>query len=427
MSATRELKVAARLAAGRTLLRIGGLTGSPVARLLATRPVDDPFPLLARIRAAGAVATSPIGVFATASHRQVAEILRDGAVWVQTDRVRFFGVDWTRGPADRALPHPVDDSLLTMNPPDHTTLRRLVAPAFTPRALRDRVPGIRRVVAEFLDRAAERGTFDVVRDFAVRVPLRVICELLNVPEERSDDFMRWGNTLTECIDGVRTMGERRRARRAVLGISAFLDELIELRRREPGDDVLSRLVTGDDGAGPAGHRQAAATAGLLVGAGYETTVGLIGNGVRAMLDHPEHIPTLVSDEDFAAEVVEEVLRYDPPVRFTSRIPNRDVTLDGVRIPAGSQVMLMLAGANRDPATFADPDRFDPYRANNREHLSFAAGAHFCLGAGLARLEGAIALRELFTRFPGLRLTGPVRVGRSRNLRHAEHMPASTGA
>lgn len=416
---THEIRAAVRLATGRALLRFGALTGNPVVRLLGTRRHPDPFPALDRLRGVGPVVRTPIGLYATASYHQCHAVLRDPRFRV-IEESEFVGVDWTRGPEDRRYPHPIDDSLLSMDAPLHTALRKVVAPSFTPRALHERKPGIERVVTDFLDAAERRGSFDVVRDFAVRVPVRVICELLGVPEDRAGDFMRWGTTLAESIDGVRTMGERRRVRDAVVHLDGFLEELVAERRRHPGDDVISLLV--DDGE--LDHRHVLATAGLLLGAGYETTVGLIGNGVLALLDHPEHIPALADKPGFAADVVEEVLRYDPPVGFTARVPREDVTLSGITVPAGKKLMLMLAGANHDPAVFEHPHRFDPYRPNNREHLAFAAGSHFCLGAGLARIEGEIALRELFRRFPDLRRTGPVVPGRSRNLRGPASIPAA---
>jgi cytochrome P450 len=423
MSVAHEVRAATVMAFGRTMLRLGTLTGNPVGRLFALRPPADPYPHYERIRAAGPVVRSPLGLYATTSHALCNRVLRDPAFHV-VERAQFLGVDWTRGPADdRELAHPIDHSLLALDPPDHTRLRKLVAPSFTPRALRARVPGIQKIVAERLDAVERRGgPFDLVADFAARVPVRVICELLGVPDEHQDRFMYWGSTLGESLDGVRTMSERRRSRQAVIDMGAFFDDLIERRRRSLGEDVLSDLLRAEPDGAPLSRRDLVATVGLLLGAGFETTVNLIGNAVLALLARPSLIPPLVGEPGFAADVVEEALRYDPPVQFTVRLPREDVELGGVTVARGMMVGLMLAGANRDPDVFADPASFDPRRPNNRDHLSFSAGPHYCLGAGLSRLEAEIALHGLFTRFPHLHAAGPPVRGHFRNLRGLESWP-----
>jgi cytochrome P450 len=425
MSITHEVRAATVMAFGRTMLRLGTLTGNPVGVLFAPRPPADPYPHYERIRAAGPVVRSPLRLYATTSHALCNRVLRDPAFHV-VERAQFLGIDWTRGPADdRDLAHPIDHSLLALDPPAHTRLRKLVAPSFTPRALRARVPGIQKIVDERLDAIERRGgPFDLVADFAARVPVRVICELLGVPDEHQESFMLWGSTLGESLDGVRTMGERRRSRQAVIDMGAFFDDLIARRRRSLGEDVLSDLLRAEPDGAPLGRQELVATVELLLGAGFETTVNLIGNAVLALLARPALVPPLVGEDGFAAEVVEETLRYDPPVQFTVRMTGEDVELGGTAVGRGEMIGVMLAGANRDPAVFADPGSFDPRRANNRDHLSFSAGPHYCLGAGLSRLEAEIALRGLFRRFPGLHPAGPPVRGRMRNLRGLESYPVS---
>lgn len=425
MSVTHEVRAATVMAFGRTMLRVGALTGNPVGRLFALRPPEDPYPQYERIRAAGPVVRSPLRLFATASHPLCSQVLRDPAFRV-ADGAQFLGIDWTRGPEDdRELAHPIDHSLLALNPPAHTRLRKLVAPSFTPRALRARVPGIQKIVAGRLAAIAGRGgPFDLVADFASQVPVQVICELMGVPDDHKDRFMSWGSTIATSLDGVRTMGERRRSRQAVVELGEFYDDLMVRRRRSLGEDVLSDLLRAEPDGAPLSRQELVATVALLLGAGFETTVNLIGNAVLVLLTRPDLVERLVAEPGFAAEVVEEVLRYDPPVQFTVRMTTAEVELGGVPIGSGEMVGVMLAGANRDPDVFADPARFDPGRPNNRDHLSFSAGPHYCLGAGLARLEAEIALRELFTRFPGLRAAGPPVRGRMRNLRGLEHYPVS---
>ncbi|MCP3797691.1 cytochrome P450 [Allokutzneria sp. A3M-2-11 16] len=410
---------ALRLGAARTMLRAVALTGDPVARLLGTRRLADPFPELERLRTAGPVVRSPAGVYATASHRLCAAILRSPSFRMLPDG-KLAGVDWTRGPEDHLdIAHPIDHSLLSLNAPEHGLLRKHVAASFTPRAVRKRLAGIEKVVAEFLDAAEVRGEFDVIQDFAVRVPVRVICEMLGIPDSEHERFIRWGRTIGDTIEGVRTMGERRQVRDNMIDMGRFFDELIAVRRQALGEDVLSDLLRGS-----LGRREVIATAGLVLGAGFETTVNVIGNGVLALLAHPEHKRTLVERPGFAADVVEEVLRWNGPIQLTARAPEIDVAVEGVEIPAGSTMALMLAGANRDPEVFAAPEVFDPYRPNNREHLGFGAGAHYCLGAGLGRIEIEVALRELFTRFPGLRLNGPLVRNTSRAIHGMSSIPVA---
>lgn len=426
MPVRKELQAALTLGVGRATVAGLARLGDPVAHLLAVRPPDDPYPGYERIRARGELVRSRLGFHATASHHLCQQVLRDPrfGVLASEDLMR---VGWTSSPEEeRTLAHPIEHSLLALDPPDHTRLRRVATPAFTPRRLRARRGAIERTVDEFCDEIAEAGEFDVMSDFAIRVPVRVICDLLGVPEAEHTAFVRWGTVLGETLDGVRTMKERREVHRALVEMGDFFDELIAHRRTHPGDDALTDLINAEPDGEPIGRRELVATAGLLIGAGFETTVNLIGNGALALWQSSAHIPELVASPDHAAEVVEEVLRFDPPVQTTGRVAKEDVTLGGTRLPAGSAVVLLLAGANRDPDVFTDPATFDPRRANNHDHLAFSSGVHYCLGANLARIEGEIALRELFARFPELRVTGPVRRHRSRTLRGLASIPATAG-
>lgn len=426
MTLGTELRTAVTLGTGRAMVAGLARTGDPVAHLVTVRPPEDPYPDYERIRARGRLVSSRLGFYATSSHELCEAILRDRRFGVVASE-DFVRVGWAASAEEAArLAHPIEHSLLALDPPEHTRLRKVATPAFTPRRLRARSEAIRATVAEFLDAAEHTREFDLMRDFAVRVPVRVICELLGVPEAEHDAFVTWGSVLGDTLDGVRTMAERRRVRRAVTEMGEFFDGLIADRRAHPGDDALSDLIHAAPDGEPIGRREIVATAGLLIGAGFETTVNLIGNGVLALLRHPEHKRELIERPDHAADVVEEVLRYDPPVQHTGRIAKEDVTIAGTHLPRGSAVILMLAGANRDPEVFAEPAAFDPRRENNREHLAFSSGVHYCLGANLARIEGEIALRELFRRFPDLRISGPLRRHRSRTLRGLESMPVRTG-
>jgi cytochrome P450 len=415
-------KNAALLFLGRTIMRAQALTGDPAARLFAMRPTKDPYSSYEAVRAQGTLVRSKMGMYLTASHELCNSLVRDHRFGVLPPGA-LSPVDSRAFAADgRVLVNPVEQSFLVRNPPDHTRLRKSVAPWFTPRALRDQVPTVERVVTEYLDEVGDRPTFDLVGEFAARVPIQVIADLLGVPSGDHASFARWGSALVNALDGVRDMGEMRALHSGLREFDAFLGDLVEHRRRHPGTDIVSTLVAKDE----LSHDELLATTELLLVAGFETTVNLIGNAVLAVLANPAVRRRLVEDPDYAEKVVEETLRTDPPVQYTVRIPLEHVEVAGTKIAKGTPIMLLLAAANRDPAVFADPHRFDPDRPELREHLAFSSGIHYCLGAGLARIEGAAALRGVFGRFPDLRAAGPVRRRPSRIIRGALRLPVSTG-
>jgi len=415
-------KNAALLFIGRTLMRAQAFTGDPAAKLFSMRRTKDPYSAYESIRAQGKLVRSKMGMYLTASHELCNSLVRDHRFGVLPPG-SLSPVDSSAYAEDgRVLANPVEHSFLVRNPPDHTRLRKTVAPWFTPRALRDQVPTIERVVEEFLDEVGDRSTFDLVGEFAARVPIQVIADLLGVPSGDHASFARWGSALVNALDGVRDMGEMRALHSGLREFDRFLGDLVEHRRADPGTDIVSALATNDDLA----HDDLLATTELLLVAGFETTVNLIGNSVLAVLANPEVRRRLVEDPAYAENIVEETLRTDPPVQYTVRIALEHVEVAGTRIPKGTPIMLLLAAANRDPEVFADPHRFDPDRAGLREHLAFSSGIHYCLGAGLARIEGAAALRGLFGRFPDLRAAGPVRRRPSRIIRGALRLPVDTG-
>ncbi|GAB2965498.1 cytochrome P450 [Saccharothrix stipae] len=406
---------------GRTVVRAQALLGDPAARLLGLDPTRDPYPAYESVRRQGVLVKTRMGLYLTASHELCSQLLRDpgfgplaaGALSPVDSAVQADG---------RRLVNPVEDSFLVRHPPDHTRLRRLVAPWFTPRGLRAQAATVERVVEQYLDEVADRRTFDLVGDFAARVPIQVIAHLLGVPGADHAPFARWGSALVNALDGVRDLRGMRALQAALREFEEFLDDLIEHRRRHPGgDDIVSALAAHDDLT----REDLIATTELLLVAGFETTVNLIGNSVLAVLGDPAVRARLLADPAHADAVVEETLRHDPPVQYTVRVPFRSTEVAGTRLPKGTPIMLMLAAANRDPAVFADPHRFDPDRPDVREHLAFSSGIHFCLGAGLARMEGAAALRGLFRRFPDLRAAGRVRRRPSRVIRGAATLPVAT--
>ncbi|GAB3355329.1 cytochrome P450 [Modestobacter lapidis] len=382
--------------------------GDLVARLLRDpRLRADPHPVYERLRARGPVSDSSLGLV-TPSHRVAAEVLRSEA----------FGVGWHRSTAPRwvqwlltATDDPAADgvaeppSMLVTDPPDHTRYRRLVSRAFTPRATAAFEPRIEAIARSLLDQLDGGGDpVDLVAGYAAPLPVLVIAELLGVPTDRRADFLRWGGAAAVTLDPGLPYRRYAEAEGALRAMHRFLSGHFDRLRRDPGDDLVSHLVGLPDDA--LTDRELHAVVMLLLGAGFETTVNLLSNAVVLLDAHRDQWNGLAADPSGWDLAVEEVLRYDSPVQLTGRTALADTTVAGRPVPAGSRVTVLLGAANRDPEVFTDPARFDVTRANARDHLAFSAGIHYCLGAGLARLEAAGALRVLAERFPRLRVAGP---------------------
>ncbi|MEV7284187.1 cytochrome P450 [Streptomyces sp. NPDC093252] len=299
--------------------------------------------------------------------------------------------------------------LLNIDPPDHTRLRRLVSKAFTPRRVAEFAPRVRELTDDLIDRFAEKGTADLIHDFAFPLPIYAICDLLGVPREDQDDFRDWAGMMIRHGGGPRGG-----VARSVKKMRGYLAELIHRKRAAlpdtpaPGEDLISGLIRASDHGEHLTENEAAAMAFILLFAGFETTVNLIGNGTYALLTHDEQRTRFrralaEGDTGLLETGVEELLRYDGPVELaTWRFATEPLSLGGERIAAGDPVLVVLAAADRDPARFADPDTLDLGRRDN-PHLGYGHGIHYCLGAPLARLEGQTALAALFTRLPDLRL------------------------
>ncbi|MFE0381650.1 cytochrome P450 [Streptomyces inhibens] len=310
-----------------------------------------------------------------------------------------------------SLPPALDANLLNMDPPDHTRVRRLVVKAFTPGRVNALREPVRRVADELLDAMAERGRADLIADYAGPLPITVICDLLGIPQDDRRDFLSWSDALI-TPDPSRP-GQMKEAIGSML---EFYTGLIAAKRAQPGDDLLSDLIAvrddagADEGADEGGDRlsedELTSLAFLILLAGYENTVHLIGNAVLTLLDHPEQLRQLQRNPAELPAAVEEFLRYDGPAPLAiRRFPKEDLEIGGVRIPAGESVLLSIASANRDPGRFPEPDTMDPGR-DLSGHLAMGHGIHYCLGAPLARMETVTALDALLARFPELRLDVP---------------------
>jgi hypothetical protein len=294
-------------------------------------------------------------------------------------------------------------TVLLLDPPDHTRLRRLMLAAFTPRAVEALRPVIQRLVDDMLDAVAPSGRMDVIADLAYPLPTTVIAITLGVPHADHDRFKAWSVDVATLLDGDPRRPERTlQAYRGMTALLDYLERLVAARRGAPRDDLLQALIDASDGEDSLTAAEVVANSAFLLAAGHETTTKLIGNGLLALLRHPAQLAQLQADPALLATAVEELLRYDSPVQITARTTTEALELGGRSLPAGEMVMLYLAAANHDPAHFVRPDALDITRQENR-HLAFSHGPHFCLGAALARLEGQITLGTLLRRWPRPRL------------------------
>ncbi|MBM4364301.1 MAG: cytochrome P450 [Deltaproteobacteria bacterium] len=355
---------------------------------------DDPYPALARLREEHPVHRTPDGYYRALRHADVTRVLRELPVGVRTTDGRLPGVD------ESELPRRF---MLLQDPPNHTRLRRLVARAFTPPSIDRLAPHVEELVDGLLDRVASAGEFDVIADLARPLPSTVICEMLGVPVADRALFTDWTAHVTHLlVPSLMTPETNARAMLAVQGLATYMTALVEERRGRLGDDMLSTLIRAEADGDQLSHEELLTQSiGLLV-AGFETTIGLIGNGVRQLLLHPGELAKLRERPGLVGAAVEECLRFDGPIPGTRRVLHEDAVVNGYHLERDTEVVLSLAAAHRDPRVFADPDRFDIER-DHRSHLAFGGGIHFCLGAHLARMEAQIAIGKLIQRIPGLTL------------------------
>jgi cytochrome P450 len=380
----------------------------------------DPYPLYEVLRSQGPVYRAAPEWFAVVGWQQADAVLRDPAFLVED--VARLDRSWPQW-RDHASMRLLSASLLVTNSPTHERLRRLAAGAFTARRVAGLRAAVSRLAGECADRLADGGPVDFVAEFAFPLPIAVICELLGIPPADRDWFRPRAAALTEALEFV-AADDLGPADRAADELSDYFLGLVAERGRHPGDDLTSALVAAHRAdPGQLSARELLANLAILLVAGFETTTNLLGSGLYALLNHPRELAALRAEPDRVGRVVEEMLRYDSPVQLTSRTAGTDRDLAGFRVPAGAAVLVLLGAANRDPLRFTDPDRFDPDRPGNQS-LSFGAGAHFCLGAALARLEAQVAFPALLRRFGRLELAGePTRRDRL-TLRGLRTLPVS---
>jgi cytochrome P450 len=368
--------------------------------LLTPEGKADPYPRYAAIREHSAAYRTSIGFVVVGRFEDCQLVLRDPrfgkgegiAVWEQYElteaewRARF--TDFQRRTT----------SMLGLDPPDHTRLRRLVAKAFTPKTVEQLRPDIVRLTAQLLDGFVGGGVVDIIPELALRLPIAVISEMLGVPESYWAELQPLVRTATVTLEISPSLEQLEAAAVAAREIASCFEGLIAQRREHPTDDLLSMLIHVEEAGDQLSHDELISTVILLFGAGFETTTNLIGNGLLALLDHPGELQRLRADRSLLGTAVEELLRWDSPVQIDGRQAFEAMDLHGVPVAAGEQVVTLLGAANRDPRAFDDPDRFDVGRTGS-PLMSFGAGIHFCLGAPLARAEGRVVLDQLLDRFP----------------------------
>ena len=401
----------AQLAVWREYVAAAGEQGDPYALLLGAP--ENPYPLYEQVRARGPISRSALGTWLVPDHALAGVVLRD----------RRFGVRMVSG--DRA-PQSVefDNSMLGMDPPDHGRLRKLAIHAINPGRMESWRPRIEQFCDELLDRVlAGPARFNFMTAFAQQLPMYVIGELIGVPREHQPEMFALTRRMMHLVDGEPSLELVEDVSRSTAQMHAIFADIIARRRADPGDDLVSDLLPA-----LADERMSMAEfvpllAFLTLG-GVETTVNLIANALHLMLEHPGQWSAFRDDPSLAPAAIQETLRFETPTQQYRRVVQEELELGGVVLPVDSQLAILAGAANRDPAVYPDPERFDVFRPRSRELLSFSLGIHFCLGAALARLEGEVALAAVATRLPDVRRIGPIRRRKSYIIRGMLQFPVA---
>ncbi len=384
--------------------------------------VDDPYPYYRALREHAPVRMLAGGSLFLTAYEDVASLYRSSAA--SSDKKREFMPKFGRSP----LYEHHTTSLVFNDPPLHTRVRRLITGALTQRAVARMEAGVVALVDRLLDSIEQRGRFDLIEDFAAAIPVEVIGNLLAVPRSERGPLRGWSLAILGALEPVPTPTMLEAGNAAVREFSNWLDELIAERRShplDPDEDVLTRLIRGEGGGERLAQAELVHNCIFLLNAGHETTSNLIGNGMDALLRHPDQLRRLQREPGLINTAVEEMLRFESPLQFNNRCLTADTPIGKQVAPAGTLVTMCIGAANRDPAQFADPDSFDIGRKPNR-HLAFGHGDHACVGMSVARMEGRIAIGRLVARFPGLRRDGEPERDRRLRFRGFRRLPACIG-
>lgn len=413
----------------RGLSKFGLRSGDPQARLIADPAVrENPAAFADEVRGRGPLIRCR-AVLLTFDHAVAHELLRSDDFRVTEQGGNLpRPLHWIAKKTDPGLLHPLrPPSLLSVEPPDHTKYRKLVSSVFTPRAVATLRERVEESAAALLDRLeGEDGAVDIVDRYCSQLPVTVIGDILGVPDEDRSRILHFGEMGAPSLDIGVSWRQYQQVHEGIVGFNDWLAGHLQSLRRRPGDDLMSQIIKASDEGPRLNFEELQALAGLVLAAGFETTVNLLGNGIRMLLDAPEHLDRLAAQPELWPNAVEEILRIDSPVQMTARVACKDVDLAGTRVLQDETVVIHLAGANRDPKVFTAPHRFDIERDNAGRHLSFSGGRHFCLGAALARAEGEVGLRTFFERFPEARLAGNGIRRDTRVLRGWSSLPVSLG-
>jgi cytochrome P450 len=381
-------------------------TTAPLFDPLSPEFIRDPYPHYERLRTTDPMHLTPLGMFVASRHAEASLVLRDkrfGKDFIERNK-RRYPPEVMEQPVFRSMRH----WMLHQDPPDHTRLRSLVVKAFTARRVEDMRPRIQQVVDQTLDRISGQGHMDLIEDFAFRLPVTIICDMLGIPAEHREAFYAGSRDGGRLLDPVPlSPAEIEQGNAGQIMARMYFEHLFEIRRKNPGDDLTTQLLQAEEDGSKLSNEELTANLILLFGAGHETTVNLIGNGLLALHRNPDQLALLKANPALIGNAVEEFLRYDSSVQLTGRVALEDIDdLGGKKIPKGESVLCLLGSANRDPAVYPDrPDRLDINRPNIRP-LSFGGGIHHCLGAQLARIEAEVAIATLLRRLPELRLDQP---------------------
>ena len=380
---------------------------APLFNPLAPEFIRNPYPYYERLRTTDPMHLTPFGTFVASRHAEASLVMRDkrfGKDYVERT-IRRYGPKIMEEPVFRSMSH----WMLQQDQPDHTRLRGLVVKAFTARRVEDMRPRIQQIVDETLDRIIPQRKMDLIEDFAFRLPVTIICDMLGIPEEHREVFYSGSRDGGRLLDPVPlTPAEIQQGNTANAMAAMYFQQLFELRRKTPGDDLITQLLQAEEDGSKLSNEELTANIILLFGAGHETTVNLIGNGLLALHRNLDQLALLKANPQLITNAIEEFLRYDSSVQLTGRVALEDIEdLGGKKIPKGESVLCLLGSANHDPAVYPDrPHRLDITRPNVKP-LSFGGGIHFCLGAQLARIEAEIAISTLLRRLPDLRLDDAV--------------------
>ena len=410
--------------------------GDLQARLVTDPAVRaEPAAFYEELRSHGPMVRSRVG-YLTVDHAIAHELLRSDDFRVITSGANLPApLRWLERRTRADLLHPLlAPSLLAVEPPEHTRYRKTVSSVFTSRAVAGLRDGVEATAAELLNGLADdtsptdhNGVVDIVDRYCSQLPVAVISEILGVPEADRPKVLEFGELAAPSLDFGLGWQQYQRVQHGISGFNDWLGAHLQHLRDQPGDDLMSQLIEASEGGVRLDQTELRAVAGLVLAAGFETTVNLLGNGIRLLLQHPDQLEVLAADPALWPGAVEEILRLDSPVQLTARVARTDCVVGGAMVRRGEVVVIYLAAANRDPAVFDDPQRFDVRRTNAGKHLAFSGGRHFCLGAALARIEGEVGLRQFFTRFPDVQLAGAGVRRDTRVLRGWVQLPVRLGS